>query len=124
MSFRTILGEIVEGCEDCIGAVLMGGDGIPIEEVSSRHALEGPLADELGTAGVEFGRILEEIRKASDSLAGGALVETAVVLTSFGLLFRPVDEETFLVVVVAADGNLGKARYLMRRHLLAIRQEL
>jgi predicted regulator of Ras-like GTPase activity (Roadblock/LC7/MglB family) len=124
MSFRTILGEIVEGCEDCIGAVLMGGDGIPIEEVASRHALEGPLADELGTAGVEFGRILDEIRKASDALAGGALVETTVVLASFSLLFRPVDEETFLVVIVGADGNLGKARYLMRRYLLAIRQEL
>jgi predicted regulator of Ras-like GTPase activity (Roadblock/LC7/MglB family) len=124
MSFRAILGEIVEGCEDCIGAVLMGGDGIPIEEVGSRHPIEGPLADELGTAGVEFGRILDEIRKASDSLAGGALVETVVVLASFSLLFRPVDDETFLVVVVAADGNLGKARYLMRRHLLAIRQEL
>jgi hypothetical protein len=26
--------------------------------------------------------------------------------------------------VLAADGNLGKARYLIRRHLLAIRQEL
>jgi predicted regulator of Ras-like GTPase activity (Roadblock/LC7/MglB family) len=124
MSFRTILGEIVAGCDDCIGAVLMGGDGIPIEEVASAHALVGPLADELGTAGVEFSRILDEIGKASDSLAGGALLETVVVLTSFSLVFRPVDEETFLVVVVAADGNLGKARYLMRRYLLAIRQEL
>jgi hypothetical protein len=25
---------------------------------------------------------------------------------------------------MAPDGNLGKARYLIRRHLLAIRQEL
>ena len=35
-----------------------------------------------------------------------------------------VDEETFLAVVVLPDGNLGKARYLMRRHLLALREEL
>lgn len=124
MSFRTILREIVEGCEGCIGAVLMGSDGIPIEEVSSRHTLEGPLSEELGTAGVEFSRILDEIRKAADSLAGGTLEETMVVLSRFGLVFRPVDEETFLVLVVASDGNLGKARYLMRRYLLAIRQEL
>jgi hypothetical protein len=27
-------------------------------------------------------------------------------------------------VIVAPDGNLGKARYLIRRSLLAIRQEL
>ena len=124
MSFRSILGEIVSGCDDCVGAVLMGADGIPIEEVTTRHRLDGPLAEELGTAGVEFSRILDEIRKASDSLAGGALTETVVVLACFSLIFRPIDEDSFLVVVLAADGNLGKARYLMRRHQLAIRQEL
>jgi predicted regulator of Ras-like GTPase activity (Roadblock/LC7/MglB family) len=124
MSFRSILGDIVDGCGDCLGAVLMGSDGIPIEEVGSGHTLGGPLAEELGTAGVEFGRILDDIRKASDALAGGALDETVVVLTRFSLVFRPIDAETFLVLVVAPDGNLGKARYLMRRYLLAIRQEL
>jgi hypothetical protein len=39
-------------------------------------------------------------------------------------VFRPIDGETFLALVIATDGNLGKARYLIRRHLLAIRQEL
>ena len=56
--------------------------------------------------------------------AAAPVVETLVVLARFSLLFRGVDDETFLVVVVTPDGNLGKARYLMRRHLLAIRQEL
>ena len=124
MTFRAILDAILEGCDDCLGAVLMGSDGIPIEEAGSGHTLGGPLAEELGTAGVEFGRILDDIRKASDSLAGGTLAETVVVLARFSLVFRPIDADTFLVVVVAPDGNLGKARYLMRRHLLAIRQEL
>jgi len=39
-------------------------------------------------------------------------------------MFRNVDAETFLVLAMAPDGNLGKARYLIRRHLLALRQEL
>lgn len=124
MSFRAILSEIVETSGGCMGAVLMGSDGIPIEEVASEVVPAGPLSDEIGTAGVEFTRILEEIRKASDALAAGAVHETVVVLARFSLAFRSVDEETFLVVVMAPDGNLGKARYLMRRHLLAIRQEL
>ena len=76
------------------------------------------------SAGVEFNRILDEIRKAADGLAGGAVVETVVVLTRFGLAFQPVDEDSYLVVVVAPDGNLAKARYLMRRSLSAIRDEL
>ena len=124
MSFRAILQQILDGCGGSIGAVLMGSDGIPIEQVVSEKVPDGPLSEDIGTAGVEFSRILEEIRKASDALAGGAVSETVVVLARFSLLFRAVDDETFLAVIVAPDGNLGKARYLMRRHLLAIRQEL
>jgi predicted regulator of Ras-like GTPase activity (Roadblock/LC7/MglB family) len=52
------------------------------------------------------------------------MAETIVVLARFSLAFRPVDEDAFLVVVVAPDGNLGKARYLMRNSLSAIRDEL
>jgi predicted regulator of Ras-like GTPase activity (Roadblock/LC7/MglB family) len=124
MSFAGILREIVDGCGGGIGAVLMGGDGIPIEQVVADRVPEGPLAEDIGTAGVEFTRILEEIRKASDALAGGVVAETVVVLSRFSLVFRAIDADTYLTVVVAPDGNLGKARYLMRRNLLAIRHEL
>jgi predicted regulator of Ras-like GTPase activity (Roadblock/LC7/MglB family) len=124
MSFGNALREIVEGCGGGIGAALMGTDGIPIEQVLVASAPEGPLAEDIGTAGVEFGRILAEIRKASDALAGGAVRETVVTLDNFSLVFRSVDADTFLAVVVAPDGNLGKARYLIRRQLAAIRREL
>jgi len=124
MSFAAHLREIVQHCGGGIGAALMGNDGIAIEQVLVQPAPEGPLAEDIGTAGVEFGRILDEIRKAADALAGGSVEETVVSLARFRLVFRPVDEDTFLVVVLGPDGNLGKARYLIRRHLLAIRREL
>ena len=125
MSFASILNEIVKGCGGGLGAALMGSDGIPIEEVLADSAsAREHLTEDIGTAGAEFGRILAEIAKASDALGGGAVHETAVVLARFTLIFRNVDEETFLVVAIAPDGNLGKARYLMRRQLAALRQEL
>jgi predicted regulator of Ras-like GTPase activity (Roadblock/LC7/MglB family) len=124
MSFAAMLREIIERCGGGIGAALMGSDGIPIEQVTASHAAANPLAEDIATAGTEFGRILEEIRKASDAVAGGAVVETTILLSRVTLVFRTVDEETFLVVALAADGNLGKARYLIRRQLLALRQEL
>jgi predicted regulator of Ras-like GTPase activity (Roadblock/LC7/MglB family) len=124
MSFRSILRSIVEECGGGLGAVLMGADGIPIEEYVTDRIPEGPLQEDIGSAGVEFSRILEEIRKAADSLGGGALSETVVSLARMNLVFRPIDGETFLALVVATDGNLGKARYLIRRYLLAIRAEL
>jgi predicted regulator of Ras-like GTPase activity (Roadblock/LC7/MglB family) len=124
MSFAAHLREIAQHCGGGIGAVLMGNDGIAIEQVLVRPAPDGPLAEDIGTAGIEFSRILDEIRKAADALAGGAVEETVVSLSRVRLIFRPVDQDTFLVVVLGPDGNLGKARYLIRRHLLAIRREL
>jgi predicted regulator of Ras-like GTPase activity (Roadblock/LC7/MglB family) len=125
MSFTSILNDIVNGCGGGLAAALVGADGSPIAEVVA----DGPLArehlaEEIGTAGAEFGRILAEIAKASDALGGGAVHETCVVLSRFTLIFRNIDDETFLVLAIAPDGNLGKARYLMRRKLILLRQEL
>ncbi len=124
MSFRAVLRAIVDDCGGGLGAVLMSADGIPIEEYVTEDLPDGPLQEDIGTAGVEFGRILEEIRKVADSLGGGSVSETVVSLARMNLVFRPIDDDIFLAVVVAPDGNLGKARYLMRRHLISIRQEL
>ncbi|MBW2402203.1 MAG: hypothetical protein JRG80_23625 [Deltaproteobacteria bacterium] len=82
MIFDAILEEIVDGCGGGIAAALMGNDGISIAEVvSDREGVRDILIEEIGTAGAEFGRILAEIAKASDALGGGAVQETAVVLT-------------------------------------------
>ena len=118
MNFATLLREVVEDCGGGIGAALMGSDGIPIAQFAAGDS------EEMAAAGAEFGRILDEIRKAADALRGGAVLETIVVLTRFSLVLRSVDEDVFLVLAVAPDGNLGKARYLIRRQLHAIRREL
>jgi predicted regulator of Ras-like GTPase activity (Roadblock/LC7/MglB family) len=124
MSFTAMLRDIVDGCGGGIGAALMGNDGIPIEQVTAQEAHQMALAEDIATAGTEFSRILEEIRKASDAVSGGGVQETTIVLASVTLVFRTVDDETFLVVALLPDGNLGKARYLIRKQLIALRREL
>jgi len=125
MNFEPILRKMIEGVPGAIGVALMGSDGIPIAELYVGPAGGIESGDgEVGAAGVEFGRILEEIRKASDAIAGGRLEETVIGLARFHLLFRIVDEELFLVVALAPRGNLGKARFLMRRHLLELQEQL
>jgi predicted regulator of Ras-like GTPase activity (Roadblock/LC7/MglB family) len=124
MSFERILRSIVEECGGGLGAALMGNDGIPIAQVSPQRPAPGFDADDMGAAGVEFGRILDEIRKVSDALSGGGLAEAVVSLARFTLVLRVVDSDTFLVLALQPDGNLGKARYLVRRQLLALREEM
>jgi predicted regulator of Ras-like GTPase activity (Roadblock/LC7/MglB family) len=129
MNFTSTLRTIVDECGGGIGAALMGSDGIPIEQVEARE-LPGSSGDaaavgeEIAALGVEFGRILDEARKAADSLGGGPVEEACLRMARFWVLLRTLDAETFLVLVLAPEGNLGKARFLMRRHLAELREHL
>ena len=124
MSFVDPLRAIVEGCGGGIAAALMGCDGIPIEQVSSSDPGRAAMIEDIGVAGVEFGRIVDEVRKASDSLSGGQPRECVFALQRFTVVVHGIDDDTFVALALSPDGNIGKARYLIRRNLEAIRQEL
>ena len=124
MTFAELLSKIVEECGGGVGVALMGVDGIAIEQQMASEPAVALDAEDIGAAGIEFGRILNEIGKVSDSLGGGALGETVVRLARFTLIFQVVDVENFLVLAISPDGNLGKARYLIRSQLLALRDLL
>ena len=80
MSFATILQTIVDECGGGLSAALMGLDGIPIEQVRAAEGVTGsdPLHGDVTSAGIEFGRIIGDMTKASDSLGTGALQEAVV----------------------------------------------
>jgi len=123
MSFESILEGIVADCKGAVGLALMENDGIPIAQVGGHPDAGDPLIGDIASAGVEFGRIIGEITKASNALGGGGVSETVVTLERFTLIFCHVDDDVMLVMALAPDGNLGKARYLIRRSLVTIRQE-
>ncbi len=120
MSFESILRVIVEECPGALGAALMGGDGIPIAQAGPH----GDEAEQVTILGVEFGRILEEARKAADAAGAGVALEISVRTERFHVVLHAVDPDTYLLLALAPHGNVGKGRYLLRRHELAIREEL
>jgi len=124
MSFETILQDIVDACPGCEGLALMGTDGIPIAHVAPRDADVDEAEESLGVAGVEFGRILEEARKAADSLESSPVEEMTVRTGQGTVLLYPVDPETTLVMLLGSSAIPGKARFLLRRSLRAIQDEL
>lgn len=126
MSFQTILQAIVDDCGGGLSAALMGLDGIPIEQVraSGERSSRDPLQGDVTNAGIEFGRIIGDMTKASDSLGTGGLEEAVVSLEKVCLVFRSVEDDLMLVLAMQPDGNLGKARYLIRRSMIALREEL
>jgi predicted regulator of Ras-like GTPase activity (Roadblock/LC7/MglB family) len=122
MSFESILQAIVEECPGALGAALMGSDGIPIAQAGPRGASDE--AEQVTVLGVEFGRILEEARKAADAAGAGVTLEISVRTERFYVVLHAMDADTYLLLALAPHGNVGKGRYLLRRHELAIREEL
>jgi predicted regulator of Ras-like GTPase activity (Roadblock/LC7/MglB family) len=119
MSFEAILRSIVSQCPGCIGIALMGADGIPIAEVGGSGESE-----EVTLLGVEFGRVLEEARKVAASVNGGELEELVIAMARTQVVMRAVDRDTLFVLALDPAGNLGKARYLLRRHTIDVRELL
>lgn len=126
MTFEAILQSIVDDCGGGFSAALMGLDGIAVAQVTAQGGRdrEDPLGGDATFAGIEFGRILGDMTKASDALDAGPLRESVISLARVQLVFHTVDDDLVLVLALRPDGNLGKARYLIRRNLPAIRAAL
>jgi predicted regulator of Ras-like GTPase activity (Roadblock/LC7/MglB family) len=119
MSLRTSLKELTESVGGGLASIIMGYDGIPIDE----YLLENPPFD-LQLLVVEYANLLTNIRRTVDLLENGKMEEISIATDSIRVLIRVISEEFFLVLVIAADGNYGKGRYLVSRAALKYRDEL
>jgi predicted regulator of Ras-like GTPase activity (Roadblock/LC7/MglB family) len=122
MSFESILGQVLKECPGALGVALMGSDGIPIAQVAVSSPRD--LDDEVSLLGVEFGRLLDESRKAACAAGAGGVLELGVQTERFHVLLQAIDRDTYLVLALAPEANVGKGRYLMRRYQLALREAL
>jgi predicted regulator of Ras-like GTPase activity (Roadblock/LC7/MglB family) len=122
MTFREILQTLVDRTPGALAAAFMAGDGVAIDE----YARDGAEVD-LSAIAVEFGRIFNQSQKVSEALYGareGELSELLLVAGGHQLLFRRLDEDSFLVLALEQTGLVGKARWLARSLLQEIREAL
>jgi predicted regulator of Ras-like GTPase activity (Roadblock/LC7/MglB family) len=106
--FGTKLEETVKGVAGGKAAILMGFDGIPVDQFT------GDTEQDIETLGMEFSVLLKEVRKAAEQLDAGVAEELTVRAEKLTTVLRVVNDEYFVALVLAPDGNLGKARYLLR----------
>jgi predicted regulator of Ras-like GTPase activity (Roadblock/LC7/MglB family) len=107
--FAETLKKVVDNIEGGIAAVVMGLDGIPVE---SYVKLDDRV--DVNTVAMEFSFILTQVRKAGESLAVGSLEELSVKAQRLLLVCRMLSPQYFVAIVMAPEGNFGKARYLAR----------
>lgn len=118
--FGEVLQTMVEETRGGAGAVLMGYDGIAIDQFFK------PVEDgmDLQLVVVEYANILKEIKKTADILESGRMEEVTIKTDRFLVLIRTLNDEYFVALTLERDGNFGKARYLLMREAPVLRAAL
>jgi predicted regulator of Ras-like GTPase activity (Roadblock/LC7/MglB family) len=107
--FNSRLENAVTGVAGSYAAILMGFDGIAVDS----YVADGSDTD-IETIGMEFSVLLNEVRKAASQLDAGSAREMTIRTEKISTILRSVNEDYFVAITLGPDGNLGKARYLLR----------
>ncbi|MBW2504190.1 MAG: roadblock/LC7 domain-containing protein [Deltaproteobacteria bacterium] len=113
--FKEILKRIVNETGNAIGAVLMGFDGIAIDQYLHRE--EGL---DLQVMAIEYSTVLKEICHAAEILNIGTMEEVSIRTQDFTTIIRVIAEGYFVALTLQQDGNFGKGRYLLMREQNAL----
>ncbi len=108
MPFSDVLKEVVHGTEGALGALIVGLDGIPVEEYSVNNEID------LQSMTVEYSALLKEIERGSQAVQLGTTKEVTVIAEKAMIMLRRLTDEYFCVLIIKPDGNFGKGRFLLR----------
>ncbi len=119
MSLRALLTGMSQQVEGAYAVMLMGYDCIAIDEVH------------VGTPGfdvqmmiVEYATVIKEIQRTVEVVGAGDMEEITITTKQSSMILRVINEDLFAAFVLSRDGNVGKARYLLRTNALAMLQAL
>ena len=117
--FKEVLQEALHRTEGCLGVLIMGTDGIPVEKAWKPEATE----KNLDIAVAEYTALVRNAKRANRDLGLGMLNE--VVLSGEGGIFilRFVGEDYFIAMILSPEGNFGRGRYELRRAELLLEKE-
>ncbi len=117
--FKATLERIVHDVPGGVGAVLMGYDGIALDQVF----IDSDDID-LQLVALEYSNIVKEIRRTAEVLGTGSLQEVTIKTGRFYVIIHSLTDEYFVALTLLRDGNLGKGRYLILREAPALSQAL
>ncbi|MCK4846053.1 MAG: roadblock/LC7 domain-containing protein [Deltaproteobacteria bacterium] len=110
MDFLQILKELVDPTKGSMAATIMGLDGIALQD----YKREGVECD-LEALGVEYGKVMGEICKASNILNLGDVEEFIISSEGLSVILRLATPEYFIALVISKGGNTGQGKFYLRR---------
>ncbi len=117
--FKEVLETIIEHTEGSLGALIMGLDGIAVERSLKKEGHEA----NLDIAAAEFTSLVRNAQRAGKDTGLGGLRELVISLDDAIVLMRLLSNEYFVVLAINPQGNLGRARFELRKAELQIASE-
>jgi predicted regulator of Ras-like GTPase activity (Roadblock/LC7/MglB family) len=128
MDLTELLAGAVEKIPGAVAISLLGVDGLAVETVTGAKTLpqngSTPAAQDPQAWGVELADLVLAARRAADAAHWGTLRTISLETEERAFLTRLVTPEYFLLLVVQADGNLGRARFELQRVGAALAESL
>ncbi len=118
MAFLDILKQIVDNFEGCIGGIVIGIDGIVVEQ----YIKENELID-FQNIGVEYMTLIKNISDTSHSLGFEEPEQLIVEYQDTSLIVRSINKDYFVILAAKRNGNIGKGRFLLRKNILNFSRE-
>ena len=119
MSFIETLTQMVDRIEGCAAGAILGIDGILIERYV--HQLAPPL--DIDLVATEFTTLLRRSMRTAADTDLGNLSEMMLSTDDLTFLVRPITSEYFLLLALNHGGNIGRARFELRKAQLALETE-
>ena len=117
--FKEVLKDVVEGTDGGVAGLLMGYDGIPVDQYVRDEATLN-----VETVGMEYSVIIKDIRRAAELLEAGRANEVSIRAERLTTVIRLLNDEYFVALTMRPDGNFGKGRYLLRKSALQLLETL
>ena len=117
--FKEPLEDIIERTEGCLGALIMGTDGIAVEKVLGPEGTDA----NLDVAAAEFTSLVRNAQRTGSDSGLGNLRELVVSLEKSTIVIRLLGNDYFIVLALRPDGNLGRSRFELRKAELELAKE-
>jgi predicted regulator of Ras-like GTPase activity (Roadblock/LC7/MglB family) len=115
--FSGLLEQMVERIDGAEAAAIMGMDGIIVQRASASQAID------LDLIAAEYTSLLRNALRTSRDTGLGGLQELLVLAERATLMIKVLTPDYFVLLAIAPDGNLGRARYELRKAQLMLEPE-
>ncbi len=117
MDFLEVLKETVNQVNGAVSSMIIGSDGIPVQEYASERLID------LTGLGAEASAMIRDISVAAENLGLGEPKEFSIISDKCGIIMRKIKDGYYMALVIKPEGNYGKGRFILKSAVPKIESE-